>query len=99
MDRQDAVKKLWRAELIARLELLDRMILERSIRQEFFRERGSEPASFENRSKLLEVTRQQYSALLKQHLLDGKLPTSVSDPLKPDVSSNSCFVPDGAQTE
>ena len=85
MDRQDAVKKLWRAELIARLELLDRMILERSIRQEFFRERGSEPASFEKRSKLLEVTRQQYSALLKQHLLDGKLPTPIWGDLHPDV--------------
>ena len=87
MDRDDAIKKLWRAELTARLELLDRMILERSIRENFVRKKGSERASVEKRSKLLEETRQQYSALLKQHLLDGKLPTSVSGDLHPDVPS------------
>jgi hypothetical protein len=98
VDRQEAVNKLWCAELMARLELLDRMILERSIRQEFVLEQGSKPASFEKRSKLLEVTRRQYSALLKQHLLDGKLPTSLSGELNPGVPSTACFVPDGAQT-
>ena len=87
MDRDDAIKKLWRAELTARLELLDRMILERSLRREFVREEGSEPASFERRPRLLEETRQHYFALLKQHLLDGKLPD-----LHSDVPSNSSFV-------
>ena len=98
MDRDDAIKKLWRAELTARLELLDRMILERSVLQEFVRDKSSEPASFEKRSKLLEGTRQRYSALLKQHLLDGKIPTSMFGDLNPDVPTDSCSVPEGAQT-
>ena len=98
MDRDDAIKKLWRAELTARLELLDRMILERSIREDFVRERGLERASVEKRPKLLEETRQHYSALLKQHLLDGKLPTPIWGDLHPDVPLNSSFVPGGAQT-
>ena len=85
MDRDDAIKKLWRAELTARLELLDRMILERSIRENFVRKMDSERASVEKRPKLLEETRQHYSALLKQHLLDGKLPTPIWGDLHPDV--------------
>ena len=84
MDRDDAIKKLWRAELTARLELLDRMILERSIRENFVRKMDSERASVEKRPKL-EETRQHYSALLKQHLLDGKLPTPIWGDLHPDV--------------
>jgi len=36
--------------------------------------RGCDATTFERRSRLLEATRQHYVALLKQVLVDGKLP-------------------------
>ena len=74
MDREHALKEVWRAELLARLALLDQVISEQASRTEFAHERGWDATTFEKRSRLLEMTRQHYVALLKQVLVDGKLP-------------------------
>jgi Trp operon repressor len=74
VDRESAFKEVWRAELLARLALLDQVISEQASRTEFARERGWGATTFERRSRLLEATRQHYVALLKQVLVDGKLP-------------------------
>jgi len=41
---------------------------------EALRNASREASTFEKRSRLLEMTRQHYVALLKQVLVDGKLP-------------------------
>jgi len=74
VDRESAFKEVWRAELLARLALLDQVISEQASRTEFARERGWDATTFEKRSRLPEMTRQHYVALLKQVLVDGKLP-------------------------
>ena len=73
MDR-DAFKTVRRAELLARLELLDGMIDEEAIRAELIRELGWDVTPYEQRSKLLKVTRQHYVGLLRQFLLDMEAP-------------------------
>jgi len=74
VDRESAFKEVWRAELLARLAMLDQVISEQASRTELARERGWDTTTFEKRSRLLEVTRQHYVALLKRVLVDGKLP-------------------------
>ena len=71
---RDAFRTVRRAELLARLELLDGMIDEEAIRVELIREMGWDAAPYEQRSKLLKVTRQHYVALLRQFLLDMEAP-------------------------
>ena len=63
MDSIDVLKAVWRAELIARLELLDRLIA-----------RDREVSASEQRSKLLERTRRHHARLLDQFSVDGKVP-------------------------
>jgi hypothetical protein len=63
MDSDDAVKAVWRAELLARLELLEQLI-----------ERDRVVSASERRSKLLETTRRHYLRLLDQLSVDGKVP-------------------------
>jgi len=55
---------VWRAELLARLELIDQMIA-----------KSREAPTSEEQSKLLEMTRQHYVRLLDQLSVDRKLPT------------------------
>ena len=64
MNSDDALKAVWRAELLARLELIDQMIA-----------KSREAPTSEEQSKLLEMTRQHYVRLLDQLSVDGKLPT------------------------
>ena len=63
MDSIDVLKAVWRAELIARLELLDQLIA-----------RDREVSASEQRSKLLERTRRHHARLLDQFSVDGKVP-------------------------
>ena len=88
MDRESAYKEVLRAELLARLTLLDQEISKQASRTELVRERGWNATTFERRSKLLKTTREHYVALLKQLLADGKLPMLWND-LDPDVATNS----------
>ena len=74
MDRENGFKEVWRAELLSRLELLDRVISEQASRTTSVCERGWDATTFEKRSKLYQITRQHYVALLKELLVDGKLP-------------------------
>ena len=67
---RDTVKSVRRAELLARLELLDGMIDDEASRAELIREMGWDATLYEQRSRLLKVTRQHYVALLRQLLLD-----------------------------
>ena len=78
MDR-DTLKAFRRAELLTRLELLDEMIKEQASRAAFVREKGWDATVYERRSKLLEVTRQQYLGLLKELLSQ--------DPVRDDCSN------------
>jgi len=89
MDREHAFKEVWRAELLARLGLLDQVIRDQASRTEVVRERGWDARMFERRSKLLQITRQHYVALLGQLLVDGKLPMLWNDldpGLPPDLT-------------
>jgi len=79
VDREHAFKEVWRAELLARLTLLDQVISEQASRAKFVRERGWDATTFEKRSELLQMTRQHYVALLKQLVVDGLLPTLWSE--------------------
>jgi hypothetical protein len=74
MDREHAFNAVWRAELLARLALLDQVIRDQASRTEVVRERGWDATMFEKRSKLLQVTRQHYVALIEKLLVDGKPP-------------------------
>ena len=74
MDRESGFKEVWRAELLSRLELLDQVIVEQAARTAFVHERGWDATVFEKRAKLYQTTRQHYVALLKQLLIEGKLP-------------------------
>ena len=71
---RDTSRTVRRAELLARLELLDGMIDEEASRAELIREMGWDTTPYEQRSKLLKVTRQHYVALLRQFLLDMEAP-------------------------
>ena len=64
MDSEDALQAVWRAELLARLALIDQMIA-----------KSREATTSEEQSNLLEMTRQHYVRLLEQLSVDGKLPT------------------------
>jgi hypothetical protein len=64
----DALKAVRRAELLARLELLDELIQEQAGRAEFVRRMGGDAATHEERSRLLTVTRKQYWSLLQEFL-------------------------------
>ena len=64
MDSEDALQAVWRAELLARLQLIDQMIA-----------KSREATTSEEQSNLLEMTRQHYVRLLEQLSVDGKLPT------------------------
>jgi len=64
MDSEDALQAVWRAELLARLALIDQMIA-----------KSREAPTSEEQSNLLEMTRQHYVRLLDQLSVDGKLPT------------------------
>jgi hypothetical protein len=64
MDSEDALQAVWRAELLARLALIDQMIA-----------KSREATTSEEQSNLLEMTRQHYVRLLDQLSVDGKLPT------------------------
>jgi len=64
MDSEDALQAVWRAELLARLQLIDQMIA-----------KSREAPTSEEQSKLLEMTRQHSVRLLEQLSVDGKLPT------------------------
>jgi len=79
VDRENALKEVWRAELLARLKLLDDEIIEQAGRTEFVRARGWNAAAFEKRSKLLETTRLHYVALLRLLLVEGKYPVLWND--------------------
>ena len=79
MDRADAFKEVWRAELLARLALLDQVIKEQAIRTEFVRQSGWDATEFEKRSELLGATRKHYVALIRQLVVDGQLPMLWSD--------------------
>ena len=87
VDREKAFKEVWRAELLARLALLDQVIGEQASRRKFVRERGWDATTFDKRSELLQMTRQHYVALLKQLVVDGHLPMLWSD-LDPDAVRN-----------
>jgi hypothetical protein len=65
---REGLKTVRRAELLARLGLLDELIKEQASRAAFVREKGWDATVYEKRSKLLEVTRQQYLVLLKELL-------------------------------
>lgn len=92
MDREHAFNAVWRAELLARLALLDQVIRDQASRTEVVRERGWDATMFEKRSKLLQITRQHYVALLKQLLVDGKLRIRWND-LNPDVPADLTLPP------
>jgi len=79
VDRENAFKEVWRAELVARLTLLDQLITAQANRTEFVRERGWDATMFERRSKLYQTTRQHYVRFLKQLLVDGNLPMLWND--------------------
>ena len=66
----DTFKTVRRAELLARLELLDGMIGDEASRADLIREMGWDTTKYEQRSRLLKATRQNYVALLRQLLLD-----------------------------
>ena len=91
MDRERAFNAVWRAELLARLALLDQVIRDQASRTEVVRERGWDATMFEKRSKLLQITRQHYVALLEQ-LLEGKLPMRWND-LDPGVPPDLALRP------
>ena len=74
MDRERAFKEVWRAELLARLALLDQVIKEQRTRTELVREKGWDATTFDDRSDLLQMTRQHYVSLLRQLVVDGHLP-------------------------
>ena len=79
MDCANAFKEVWRAELLARLALLDQVIKEQAIRTEFVRQSGWDATAFEKRSELLGATREHYVALIRQLVVDGQLPMLWSD--------------------
>ena len=85
-DRENAHKEVLRAELLARLTLLDQEISKQASRTEFVRERGWNATAFERRSKLLKTTREHYVALLKLLLDGGSLPMLWND-LDPDAAT------------
>ena len=82
MDR-DVLNTVRRTELLARLELMDGMINEEAIRAELIREMGWDATPYEQRSKLLKVTRQHYVVLLRQFLLDMETPGGAEAPRAP----------------
>jgi hypothetical protein len=92
VDRENGFKEVWRAELLSRLELLDRVISEQASRTTSVRERGWDATTFEKRSKLYQITRQHDVALLKELLVDGKLPLLWND-LDPDVPADLTLGP------
>ena len=87
VDREKAFKEVWRAELLARLALLDQVIGEQASRTQFVRQRGWDATTFAKRSELLLLTRQHYVALLEQLVVDGHLPMLWSD-MNPDAVGN-----------
>jgi hypothetical protein len=94
VDREQALKEVWRAELLARLVLLDQVISEQASRAALVQQRGWDATRlFEKRSELLQLTRKHYIELLNQLVSDGQLPTLWSD-LDPDAAANSpAFTP------
>jgi len=93
VDREQAFKEVWRAELLARLVLLDQVIGEQASRAALVQQRGWDATLFEQRSELLQLTREHYIELLNQLLSDGQLPMLWSD-LDPDAAANSpAFTP------
>jgi hypothetical protein len=79
VDREDALNEVWRAELLARLELLDQLIEEQASRTALLRERNWDATTFEKRYELLVATREHYARLLELLLVDPKLPTLWKD--------------------
>jgi len=75
----EALNEVWRAELLARLKLLDETISEQARRVALFREKGWDATVLEKRSKLLAESRQHYVALLNRLLFDGELPILWND--------------------
>jgi len=74
VDRESSPKEVWRAELLARLTLLDRMIYEQAVAAAMVREKGGDPTEHTRRSNILKSTREHYLAMLKELLFDGKPP-------------------------
>ena len=62
------LKTVRRAELLARLELLDELIKEQASRAAFVREMGCDATVYDKRSNLLKVSRHQYLGLFKELL-------------------------------
>ena len=92
MDRENSFKEVWRAELLSRLELLDQVISELASRTAAVSQRCWDATTFEKRSKLYQITRQHYVALLEQLLVDGKLPMLWND-LDPDLPADLTLGP------
>jgi hypothetical protein len=92
VDRENSFKEVWRAELLSRLELLDQVTSEQASRTAAVRQRGWDATTFEKRSKLYQITRQHYVALLEQLLVDGKLPMLWND-LDPDLPADLTLGP------
>ena len=67
MDRE-GLNKVRRAELVARLTALDKLIAEQASRAKYIREMGWNVTLSEERLKLLKDSRQLYASALK-HLL------------------------------
>lgn len=84
MDRENAFKEVLRAELLARLTLLDQVISAQASRTKFVRAKGWDETMFEKRSELYQITRKHYVALLKQVLIDEEVPMLWSE-LEPDI--------------
>jgi len=74
VDREDALKEVWRSELLARLRLLDQQIIQQASRTRSVHDGGWDPAVLEKRSMLVEKTRLYYVALLERLVLEEKLP-------------------------
>ena len=93
MDRESALREIWRAELHARLKLLDRLIDEQASRTELVRNSGWEASQFERRSKLLQQTREHYVALLARLLNEGKHPERMWGDPDPEGSAGAPLGP------
>jgi hypothetical protein len=65
VDRDD-LRTIRRAELLARLEILDELIKEQASRAELVRQMGWDATLHEKRSELLHESRQQYRLLLRE---------------------------------
>ena len=65
---RDGFRKVRRVELLARLELLDELIKDNARRAEFVQEMGWDATPYEQRSKLLKASHQQYLVQYRQLL-------------------------------